>query len=678
MLSARETYVGLPVILQIRVVNATDHEPPEIPEVDGLKISSAGTPSRSHRISIINGRRSESSTFTYRYQVSPLREGKFSIPPIGVNVDGRMLRTRESSFIATTSETGDLLFVEISGKRDEVFVGEPLELTLKIWIKPFRDRKLDITLSEGQMWQLLSDQSSWGMFADRLEQLAAENKRPGGEEVLRQDRDGNPRSYYLYELDATVYPQRPGAIDGDEVQVIVNYPTALGKPRSLMDQFFNDNDFPFRRPTAVDEDFISPFASRLRVTSSRPIVAKAAVEPVQVKAIPSAGRPDDYRGAVGRYKIITEAAPTKIKAGDPITLRIGVVGTGRMDLLQAPPLAQLNELTRDFKVPDEPLAGLVDEQRHTKVFSTSIRPRQAGVTRIPAIPFSYFDPAAEKFVTVNSKPIAIEVEPADTLAMDAIVSRQAPRKKPSAPAAEPGNVTSTRADSSFENYAGAELLVDDRMATALTLPMLLTLVAPPILVLAVQLFRVSGQLGQLGDRIRTAHQVCRKRIGTAENAAQLAQALHNFLSRKFRLSDDADGAAAIGKLRMAGHGDLAIRLERILTECQRWELIDGGPRNKSLEQLKLEALEVVAAVQTLRAKPRVRSAGEQTPAGASTARLLCLLVVLWFTVGDSFATAEEPLTVSQQQTLLQEANQAYDRAHGASATGCSGYQADIQ
>ncbi|MEZ6081428.1 MAG: hypothetical protein R3C56_38890 [Pirellulaceae bacterium] len=37
--------------------------------------------------------------------------------------------------MVTKSVTGDLLFVEIEGNKDKVFVGQPLDLTLKIWIK---------------------------------------------------------------------------------------------------------------------------------------------------------------------------------------------------------------------------------------------------------------------------------------------------------------------------------------------------------------------------------------------------------------------------------------------------------------------------------------------------------------------------------------------------------------
>ena len=91
---------------------------------------------------------------------------------------------------------------------------------------------------------------------------------------------------------------------------------------------------------------------------------------------------------------------TNVKAGDPITLLFGIAGTGPLELVQAPPLAELPALTADFKVPNEPLAGYVEEAR--KVFSTTIRPRKAGISEIPPIPFTYFDPEIGKFVTTAS------------------------------------------------------------------------------------------------------------------------------------------------------------------------------------------------------------------------------------------------------------------------------------
>ena len=205
-ISTREAYIGMPVVLQVAIRNASDYEQPVIPEIDGCEVRSAGSPSRSSRISIINGRRSESSSVTMRYLITPQRAGTFEIPALTVKVDGRDQKTPAFKFVATKSETGDLMFVEIEGSKDQVFVGQPLELTLKIWVKPFVDRQNKIKLSESSMWQMLSDQTSWGSFIDRLKELAENNQRPAGREVLRDNGQGGESAYYLYEIEATVYP----------------------------------------------------------------------------------------------------------------------------------------------------------------------------------------------------------------------------------------------------------------------------------------------------------------------------------------------------------------------------------------------------------------------------------------------------------------------------------------
>ena len=133
-LSTKEGWVGMPVILQLSIENAADYEQPEVPEIDGCDIRSAGAPSQSSQITIINGRQTQKRSVVMQYLITPRREGTFEIPPITVKVDGRNVTTDKLRFIASKSQTGNLLFVEIHGAKDKVFVGQPLELTLKLWI----------------------------------------------------------------------------------------------------------------------------------------------------------------------------------------------------------------------------------------------------------------------------------------------------------------------------------------------------------------------------------------------------------------------------------------------------------------------------------------------------------------------------------------------------------------
>ena len=117
------------------------------------------------------------------------------------------------------------------------------------------------------------------------------------------------------------------------------------------------------------------------------------IEPILVKPIPSQDRPGDYVGAVGQYNIVAEAAPrvwrwvTRSRSISELT------ATGRWMSSVRHHLRLQQDLVRDFKVNNEPLAGFVDGSR--KVFTTTIRPLRDDVTEIPPIEYTYFDPQAE-------------------------------------------------------------------------------------------------------------------------------------------------------------------------------------------------------------------------------------------------------------------------------------------
>ena len=366
---------------------------------------------QSSSVTIINGRVQKNiSAQVLRIEITPLTEGEFTVPSIPIVVDGP--DTVDAGILNRCfhkSETGDLLFAEIVGKHPSIYVGQAIDLTLKIWIKPYRDRDSQATLSISQMLRLVSEPGTrWGPFAESWG-----NNKIRGQEVLRPDNDGRRRSYYLYEIDATVYPQRPGQIDGDDVQIAVQYPTKMGKSRDPFASIFGEDRIPFSRSSLFDDGFFgSAFGSQLTIQSVRAHRCKrhsgADRRQADSRCWPTTRL--SRRGWTISDCCLGQADGSE-RAGDPITLQIGIEGTGPMDLVQAPPLAELDGLIADFRVPDEPLAGMSDGTQ--KVFTTSIRPRAAGVSEIPPIPMTYFDPDKERFVTVYSAPIPIHVEPSE-------------------------------------------------------------------------------------------------------------------------------------------------------------------------------------------------------------------------------------------------------------------------
>ncbi|MCA9235935.1 MAG: BatD family protein [Planctomycetales bacterium] len=670
-ISSKDAYVGMPVIVQVQVNNASDAEPPVMPAVDGLDIRERGAPSRSTQITTINGRTTKNMSLTYVYEVVPQRAGRFHIPPITVTADGRQQQTRAIDFVASKSETGDLMFVEVAGKEQQIYVGQALDLTLKIWLRPFRDAERNITLSAGDMWQMISPRSSWGVFEDRLTELANNRERPAAQEVLRKDSDGVEHSYYLYEIEATIYPKSPGQIQADDMHVIVEYPVALGVARDPFASMFDDMGMPggFAGRFGGD-DFPSPFGRRLTVESVRPIVADATVDPIDVRSIPTAGRPADYRGAVGDYQIVTEARPGSVKAGDPIELLIGIVGTGPMELVQAPPLAELPELTADFKVPSEPLAGFVQGDR--KVFSTTIRPRKEGIAAIPAIPFTFFDPQQDQFVTVRSTPIAIHVDPADTLALDAIVGSRAGAGS----AAQSGSAATSSLAPSFANDSGNDLLRSEPPRQRLTATLVFVLALPPFVAGAVWLARNRAGLSQILSRWGYGSRRAEVRLREAESVDEVALALKAYLARRAGLpANSKDAAALIGALRAAGQHKTAVRCEKVFQAASATPT-GGVSRPASLEAVKHDALEALAEVNRHHERSRVMPTRRRQPVGhgnrtsqraSRVASVLILFAVLAGSSSAAFANAEPGnattrLTLEQRQAVLAEASQLYDTA----------------
>ena len=625
--STRETYVNVPITLQIQINNAVEYEQPVMPAVDGLEIKSLGAPSRSYRVTTINGRRTQRTTMAYQYSVTPIREGTFTIPPVKVVADGRTMMTKATRIIATKSETDDLLFVEIEGDKSEIFVGEALDLTLKIWVRPYRDKEYNITLNEPTMWSLISRQTKWGPFTEALEKLSDNRRRPGGELTLREDSEGDERGYLLFEVEATVYPDRIGEISGDDVRVIVNYPVELGRSRSpfsmLGDDFFGGSS-PF------DDQMLSGFGSRLEIKRTRPLVAETSIDTIQVKPVPTTGRPDSYRGAVGEYSILTEARPVQVQAGDPITLNIGIDGTGPMDLVRAPPLSEQTSLIREFKVPDEPLAGFVDGTQ--KVFSTTIRPLNENVTEIPPIEFTYFDPEAEKFVTVQSDPIPIRVEAAEMLALDSISGRS----RASSPDRSDTEQDSRSAAPVF--LSGPDDLQSQPRAALIPRPLVIFFLTPPLLVMVLGIFARRQHLTGL----ISAKRRFQRAIRTGSTSEEVGIALEQFLARRFRLPESKMvRSQTVGRLRASDQLDLAVRTERLYSRCAR----DADSQDHA--ELKREAEAIVDAILNSRARPR-RSARSAT---LSTSSAAVLFIAFAFFFDHHAVVSQEPSVSSPRQSM---------------------------
>jgi hypothetical protein len=225
-------------------------------------------------------------------------------------------------------------------------------------------------------------------------------------------------------------------------------------------------------PVVVKATLPTQIDARGRALRTEKIIASSAPLRVEIRPLPSAGQPASFSGAVGRFQLTVEAAPTTLKVGDPLTLTVGLraEGDSLLETVHAPALHEQQSLTQDFKVPGDPPA--VQAGADAKTFTYTLRPRHAQVRAVPPIEVAYFDPATGRYQLLHSRPIPLQVAGAELLPMSDVISAPGSHVQQS-----PGQALTAGI---LANYTGAEVL-EPQMAQLRLTPHLVALgVLPPL------------------------------------------------------------------------------------------------------------------------------------------------------------------------------------------------------
>lgn len=133
-------------------------------------------------------------------------------------------------------------------------------------------------------------------------------------------------------------------------------------------------------------------------------VSFVALEP------PLRGRPAGWLGGVGRWSASARAEPTATRVGDPFVLVLRLAGDGNATLLPRPdvniPWADL--VVQDERVVLDSTPALLGG---VKEFRWLVTPREEGLRTVPALEYTYFDPADRRYVVARTAPIAVSVRP---------------------------------------------------------------------------------------------------------------------------------------------------------------------------------------------------------------------------------------------------------------------------
>lgn len=574
----REGYVNVPSTLVVELRNASSFEPPALPQVDGLTIALGEARHTATSVTIINGRQRQSVTQTLEIQITPQREGRFSVPAISIQVDGATFTSQPFTLVAKTSDSTGLLIAEIVADPPNPFVGQATKLTLRILIKPYKDPTRNIVLNGSTMWSLLDpDRCSWGPFQSAIIRLAQQQQRPADRQRVRDN-----ATYLAYEIDDVWTPTQAGPPAFDRVVIAMNWPTGVEIGQDI-----------FMRNSA-------------EITGVRPIQASAVAQGIDVRPLPDAERPASFTGAVGDFVVSAEARPTEVAVGDPITVVYTVKSAARdnrsvgsLETLQAPAFASLPALAGDFRIPADQLGGTV--RGSEKTFTQTFRPLRDGITQIPPIPFGFFDPEAGTYREVASEAIPITVKAAERMGMSEIVGAIAGAASPDRAALTTvagGLVANLPPTTAL--LGSTHVTLGSAVAGAVALP-------PALCTVLLVMRRVQERRDANPQRIRAA-----RAASTAEGilasarsggeAEAILSALTGFIADRCALADGARTRGDAVRALADGEVDegLRRRVDELLATCERARYAPAGSAGPSVA----EARALLAALGAAKLGPR--------------------------------------------------------------------------
>jgi BatD DUF11 like domain len=374
----------------------TGMEPLNLPVVPGLEFRVVD---RSRRNEIIHGATLATTTTVVR--VTPQVAGTFTIPgitptsqplvlsvspnsgigvsagpPAGIGVSARPpLLTGATAANGIRMSPDGSAFVRLSVPKRSVYVGESVPVTI------------DVGMRDGFVRSVNGLPTLVGSDDFTLNNLSRQPERN------EQSIDGS--RFTLLTWHSVLAAVKPGTFSLTvESPLTVRIRTGSRQEAMLEDQ--------------LGDPFMQHFFG---ATIQKDI--KVASPPVEltVSTLPAEGRPPDFSGAVGTFKIASDLSASAAAAGDPLTLRLHVSGSGNFDRVDTSMLEHIEQWKTyppksTFKAADA--LGYKGE----KTFEQPLIASKPGAQTLPALTFSYFDPTTRRYETARSAPLSVTISPA--------------------------------------------------------------------------------------------------------------------------------------------------------------------------------------------------------------------------------------------------------------------------
>lgn len=505
------------------------------PDFVGFNV--VGGPNQAVSTSWMNGQRSFKKT--YSYFLSPKQRGSFTIKQATIEIDGDIYKTTPQTVVITgavdrpndennpdeIAANNIHLVAEVS--KSNPYLNEAITVVYKLYVAPNTGVR---------NWREIDNprfNDFWSQNID-IKGLKVENGTYKGEDYR-----------YVVLRKTVLYPQKTGKLEIEplSLDITVEVPT-------------NRRDI---------------FGARLMAQASKTVSAGSRT--IDVKPLPTEGKPADFTGAVGEYEFNVITSKSELNASESLQARVEVKGKGNLRLFQLPKLTLPSSLEVYEPEHGENVVTNLGGMQGSISDSYTIVPQYKGKYPIPSISFSYFDLKTESYKQISSGEIVINVleGPTNTTASDNNIANVNHGKQPVVVSDQQFAFIKTDANlqavytSSFFNTTG--------FWTSLLLPLL----AIPLAIIVRKKKQVRDA-DVFGNRIRKADKLARRYLSEAKKALgnkeafyiALEKALHNYLKAKLHIETSEMSKDNIESLLIERQVDKEVVLEftEILENCE--------------------------------------------------------------------------------------------------------------
>ena len=495
---ASKTTLGLNERLRIDFVMNMDGDNFTQPSFEGFRVIAG--PSQQVSQSWVNGKSSFEKI--YSYYLLPTQKGTIVIKQATIEYNGQIYKTNPIKITVTNAvqearnpddapqvSADNNLYLVADISKTNPYINEPITVVYKLYFS------FNIGITNWRELDKPKYNDFWSQNID-IKQLVGEEGMFRGEK------------YRFVVLRKTVlYPQKSGKL--------------VIEPLSL--------DIDVQLPTNRRDMF-----GRVQVVNDNKRVS-AGAKTISVKALPEAGKPADFSGAVGKFDFKVIPSKTNLKNGESLELLVSVTGNGNMKLFNLPKPIVPNSLEMYDPVHNEKVNTSLSGMSGKISDSYTIIPQFKGNYPIKPMQFSYFDLGSGTYKTISSPEIMINVMDGPSADEPVVANNSGPSK----------NVISNseqfkfiKLKSDFVSMKEEDFLGSKTFYTLLFLPFLLL---PLIVVLKKKKDALDSDV--FGNRIKMNNRLAKRYLSEAKKQINnkepfyvaLEKAMHNFLKAKLHI-----------------------------------------------------------------------------------------------------------------------------------------------